>query len=176
MTRKILSALLVVAVGCSTPDSAPAGGDSGATAAGGMAGAGNDPAAVRAAIEALNAKQVEAVLKGDTANMTANYADDAVFLNPGMPTISGKAGIAALFQGMLKEMQVSEPQFRTIDVLVEGSIAVEHGSYKWTMTPKGGKPMIDSGKYLTVWQKQADGSWKIVRDINNTDLPASPSP
>jgi ketosteroid isomerase-like protein len=30
--------------------------------------------------------------------------------------------------------------------------------------------MPDSGKYLTVWQKQADGGWKIIRDINNTDI------
>jgi len=38
-----------------------------------------------------------------------------------------------------------------------------------TVTPKGGKLTHDKGKYLTVWKKQADGSWKIYRDINNSD-------
>lgn len=44
-----------------------------------------------------------------------------------------------------------------------------------TMTPKTGKgkPMSDKGKYIVVLQKQADGSWKIVRDISNSDLPPS---
>ena len=31
--------------------------------------------------------------------------------------------------------------------------------------------MLDSGKYVVAWQKQADGGWKITRDILNTDIP-----
>lgn len=31
--------------------------------------------------------------------------------------------------------------------------------------------MDDTGKYLTVWKKQPDGNWKIVRDIFNSDKP-----
>ena len=34
------------------------------------------------------------------------------------------------------------------------------------------QPVKDKGKYLTVWKHQPDGTWKIVRDINNSDLPA----
>lgn len=37
----------------------------------------------------------------------------------------------------------------------------------------GGKATLDKGKFLTVWKKQADGSWKIIRDMYNSDLPAS---
>lgn len=40
--------------------------------------------------------------------------------------------------------------------------------------PKSKKIMQESGKYLTVYAKQADGSWKIVDDINNPDAPAVP--
>src|SRR5207245_620651 len=32
---------------------------------------------------------------------------------------------------------------------------------------------VDNGKYLTVWGRQADGSWKIIRDINNSDRPGA---
>jgi len=34
--------------------------------------------------------------------------------------------------------------------------------------------MEDKGKYLTVWQRQGDGSWKVVRDINNADTQPAP--
>jgi ketosteroid isomerase-like protein len=37
---------------------------------------------------------------------------------------------------------------------------------------KAGPEIKDKGKYLTAWQRQSDGGWKIVRDINNSDLPA----
>lgn len=40
------------------------------------------------------------------------------------------------------------------------------------MQPKKGKEATEVGKYLTVWHKQTDGSWKIFRDMNNADGPA----
>ena len=32
----------------------------------------------------------------------------------------------------------------------------------------------EAGKYLTVYAKQNDGSWKIVDDMTNPDAPAAP--
>ena len=34
------------------------------------------------------------------------------------------------------------------------------------------KPVTDRGKYLTVFKKQAAGTWKAVEDMINSDLPA----
>jgi hypothetical protein len=36
--------------------------------------------------------------------------------------------------------------------------------------PQGGKPAIEKGKAVTVWNKQGD-TWKAVADISNTDAP-----
>jgi ketosteroid isomerase-like protein len=41
------------------------------------------------------------------------------------------------------------------------------------MSDPSGKPINDRGKYLAVWKKQPDGTWKCVMDIWNSDLPAS---
>jgi ketosteroid isomerase-like protein len=40
-----------------------------------------------------------------------------------------------------------------------------------TLQSKSGKPTHDVGKYLTVWKRQPDGSYKAIRDINNSDGP-----
>ena len=34
--------------------------------------------------------------------------------------------------------------------------------------------VAEKGKYVEVYKKQADGSWKIVEDIHNADAPAKP--
>lgn len=129
-----------------------------------------DPAAVRQTIEAANARQIEALVKGDVAGGLANYAEDAVFMFPGAPAVQGKAAMTEPFTGTMQSTSFSDATMHTDNVVVSGDLAVENGTYKWTITPKGAKPMADSGKYLTVWQQQADGGWKIIRDINNTDI------
>jgi hypothetical protein len=48
-----------------------------------------------------------------------------------------------------------------------------------TVTPPGAaEPVGDEGKYVEIWRKQPEGSWKVVLDIFNSDLaaPASPPP
>jgi ketosteroid isomerase-like protein len=36
--------------------------------------------------------------------------------------------------------------------------------------------MVDKGKYVEIWKKQPDGSWKCAVDMFNSDLPAAPAP
>jgi ketosteroid isomerase-like protein len=58
------------------------------------------------------------------------------------------------------------------DVAKSGDIAYTQGTYSMTMSdPKTKQPVTDKGKYVTVYKKQADGSWKAVSDILNSDLP-----
>jgi uncharacterized protein (TIGR02246 family) len=130
----------------------------------------NDPAAVRAAIDAANSKAMEGANAGSADAMLANYADDAVAMMPGMKAMVGKAAIDAGMKGMFQSMDVKNFKATTTDVMVEGNVAVETGTLTYEGGPKGGKLVADTTKYITVWKKQADGSWKIVRDINNTDI------
>jgi ketosteroid isomerase-like protein len=48
------------------------------------------------------------------------------------------------------------------------------GTYQLTMNDASGKPVNDRGKYVEVWEKHADGTWKCGTDTWNSDLPASP--
>jgi len=53
-----------------------------------------------------------------------------------------------------------------------GDMAHEHGTYTATATPKaGGEPTTDNGKYLVIFERGADGTWRLVHDIDNSSEP-----
>ena len=130
-----------------------------------------DAAAVRAVIDQTNAKMAEAFAKKDSATIASIYADDAMAMMAGEPAWNGKAEIMKNGMAMLNAGDFSDVKFTTTSVDVGGDFAIETGTYQMTLTPKGGKPMPDKGKYVTVWKKQADGSWKVYRDVPNSDNP-----
>jgi uncharacterized protein (TIGR02246 family) len=128
-----------------------------------------DPGAVRRSIDSLNADAAQALERGDTTAMVAHYTDDAIVMMPNMPAFRGRDAYRSGVARMLKEMSVTDAAFTTEDVMVSGDLAVETGTYAMTMQPRRGGAMKDTGKYITVWRRQSDGSWKIVRDISNAD-------
>jgi uncharacterized protein (TIGR02246 family) len=128
-----------------------------------------DPVAVRQAIDQGNTKMADALAKADTAAIMSMYDNDAVVMMSGQPAWRGKADISTQGTGMLQAVKFSDVKFTTSNVDIAGDYAIETGTYAMTGTEKGKKPVPDKGKYVTVWKKQADGSWKVYRDISNSD-------
>ena len=58
-----------------------------------------------------------------------------------------------------------------VEAAKSGDLVYVVGTY--TLTTKAGKakPVVDRGKYLAVWKKQDDGSWKAEANTWNSDLP-----
>jgi uncharacterized protein (TIGR02246 family) len=109
----------------------------------------------------------------DPSKFAAHYSDDASVLLPNEPIVTGKDNITAALKPML-----ADPNFKLqfeatkADVAKSGEIAYTQGTYSMTMSdPKTKQPITDKGKYVTVYKKQADGNWKAVSDILNSDLP-----
>jgi ketosteroid isomerase-like protein len=130
----------------------------------------SEAAAARTAIEASNARFVTHFNAGQGDSVAAHYTEDGRVMAPNMPVASGRQAIAASM-GMMGGATLA---LTTESVAANGSLAVERGTYKITLTPPGATaPITDTGKYLVHWHKVGD-NWMMVDDIWNSDLPAMP--
>ncbi len=108
---------------------------------------------------------------GDAAAAAATYTDDAVMMPAHRPAVEGRQAIQdsyqAVFQGNTAKIALT-----ALETQVAGDWAYDRGTHAITITPKaGGSAMEDSGKYLVILKRQADGSWKVYRDIDNSNNP-----
>jgi ketosteroid isomerase-like protein len=65
-----------------------------------------------------------------------------------------------------------ELEWRATDaeVAASGDIGYTIGTFE-LITEQDGTAMLTEGKYVTVWRKQADGSWKVRVDCFNANGP-----
>ncbi|HKO15572.1 MAG TPA: DUF4440 domain-containing protein [Gemmatimonadaceae bacterium] len=168
----LLATLTIVATAACTTRNAARTSDTASPAAATVAlASAPSPAAVRQQLDSIYARFSDAMLKGDTVALTNFYTDDAVLMPQGMPAANGRAEILKAWSAMHSQVKVTAFAGKTQSVLTGGDYAIETGTYTMASQPKTGKAVNETGKYLTVWQKQPDGSLKMVRDIFNTDEP-----
>jgi ketosteroid isomerase-like protein len=94
-------------------------------------------------------------------------AADGTVMPPNMPALSGADAITAWI-GQMFAMPGFNVSWTADNAVVasSGDIGYTTGTYQSSMD---GVP--DNGKYVTIWKKEADGSWKMVVDIFNSDVP-----
>jgi ketosteroid isomerase-like protein len=56
------------------------------------------------------------------------------------------------------------------DISSSGDMGYTYGTYEFASSDRNGKPVVDHGKYTTIWKKQKDGSWKVVLDMGNAGI------
>jgi uncharacterized protein (TIGR02246 family) len=124
------------------------------------------------AIKDIEADWLKASQAKDADKWASYFADDGSALYPGMTTLEGKAAVSAAMAAALKDPNYAL-DFHSTRVVASkgGDMVYAQGTYTMTTTnPKTKKLVNDKGKYLTIYQKQADGSWKVVADTFNSDL------
>jgi ketosteroid isomerase-like protein len=164
-TRRIVSLLSAVAMIAACQPAAE-------TAEQAEARMASEAAAARTEIEASNARFAAHFNAGQGDSVAAHYTEDGRVMAPNMPVTSGRQAIAASMGMMAGATLV----LTTESVAANGSLAIERGTYKITLTPPGATaPITDTGKYLVHWHKVGD-NWMMVDDIWNSDLPAMPEP
>ncbi len=126
-----------------------------------------DAQAIRDAITSLSLS---------SAYANAFYDQDASIFAPDAPVVTGLPAIKTALQAAF-----ADPNF-SIDIQiakVEVSKAGDYGYAQGTLTQKATNPKTKrvetrEGKWVTVFKKETDGSWKAVSDIFNFTGPATP--
>jgi ketosteroid isomerase-like protein len=134
----------------------------------------------RAAITEHAAAMMRWIQNGHADSAAAIYAENARLHPANEPTVTGREAIRRKFEEWLA-MGSWTYAIRTMEVVANGPLAVEWGTYVADFTPGPNAPpgmaamFPDSGKYMVHWHR-INGRWMIVDDIGNTSRPMAPPP
>jgi uncharacterized protein (TIGR02246 family) len=130
----------------------------------------------KAAIRAVDSALVAALNAGDVAAATEAYAADGMVMPPARPPSSGSDAIRQLWSGLTGQIAINFT-IRSERIAGEGNVAYHIGSYHFTGTMKDSTHAAlppENGKYLQVFMRQADGSWKVAAEAWSANTPSAP--
>lgn len=110
-------------------------------------------------------------IAGDADKLANMYTEDAYSLPSNLPMWKGREEIR---MGNKKDMEsgtkYTSLTAKTLDVFGSGDLVYEVGTYSLTFIPQNmTEATTENGKYIDIWQKQADGTWKIKADTWNSN-------
>lgn len=131
-----------------------------------------DTKAIETTVKNADAQVLKTVAAHDLTTLVAYYADDAVSLPSNEELLTSHSEIQKSWATRLVPgVDITwTPMY--VEAAKSGDLAYILGSYTMTTKVGKGKPVTDKGKYLAIWKKQADKSWKVEADTWNSDLPA----
>lgn len=97
------------------------------------------------------------------------FAEDTANIIPGKPITFSKADMREQLNKTWNPDITLKWQPVKVDVADSGDLAYTIGTWQLTGKNRKGEPISMTGKYVTVWKKQADGTWKVAADIGNED-------
>jgi uncharacterized protein (TIGR02246 family) len=103
----------------------------------------------------------------DFATPASLYTDDGAMLPPNGVAVQGRQAIQ---KWMSDFPPLSEFKLEVVDLDGHGDLAYARGNYSMMISAPGAAPVRDHGKWVEVWRKQSDGTWKMRWDIFNSDV------
>jgi ketosteroid isomerase-like protein len=118
------------------------------------------------ALTALQESFVRLYNAGDLDGLVETYyTEDASLLPSNHPRVCGRSQIRRFFHD-LHEAGLGQLAAEILQLDVSGDLAYCMGTYTF------GMPAAHGGKFLEVYRRQADGSWKMVVDMFSSDQSA----
>ena len=129
-----------------------------------------DPAALQASLIAADQAFAAATAARGLEGWMAAFENSAIQMEPDVPFTPGiehiRAGIAPAFADTSWHL-TWEPTMAFASAA--GDLGYTLGTWKSTRIAAGGAERVSTGKYVTIWRRQADGSWKVAFDGGSTD-------
>lgn len=121
-------------------------------------------------IDQINRQMSQDMVQGNFEKTLDFYTPDAISLPANEPMREGLDAIREGFHSMTSGgVKFSSYEPKTVKLIPEGNLITEIGTFKVSLTA-GGQQIEDHGKYLTIWEKQPDGSLKIKVETWNSDV------
>jgi ketosteroid isomerase-like protein len=120
----------------------------------------------------LEADFMKATAERGSAGYMSYYAEDAAELPNGAEIIQGKNNISKTMNFLdNKDNKLTwTPVYA--EMAASRDLGYTYGNYEFHSKDKDGEATVEHGKYVSIWEKQSDGSWKVVMDMGNS----SPNP
>ncbi len=124
----------------------------------------------RTAIDAVRQAYADALLAADYAAVAALYTEDAMRMRSNEPAAMGRAAIQAAYEmGPGRIVSFANP---SVELEGRADIAYARGTFSIDVEAEGmEEPVTDSGNWLAIFRKQADGSWLISNLSIASELP-----
>lgn len=136
-----------------------------------------DTAGLKKAIDEYNSVSMMAMTTNNPDTLAMYYTEDAMEMPPNEAPITGRENIVAWMKKMGEMgVKITAAKFNTTGYDAGGNVGYETGDYEMTMETGQMGTMTDNGKYICIFKKQQDGSWKVQAEIwnSNNPLPGMP--
>jgi len=109
--------------------------------------------------------------KNGTSDAFINYiADNGVLLRPNHRPIVGKDSVTIIMNRKKAKAITMTWTPLYAEVAKSGDLGYTYGTYEATATDANGQKLSDSGTYVSIWEKDAEGNWKLALDSGNEGL------
>ena len=120
---------------------------------------------IQQAIQQIHTEFGELYEQRDATAIAAAYLEDGAILVPNQPTVRGRQALEQFWTGFFVDV-VGAASIETVEIAGERDLA-----YQWATYSLEGGAQSDAGKFVEIYKRQADGSWKIRLTIFNSDNP-----
>ena len=129
-----------------------------------------DTAALAAHLTQLDDAWSKAAATKNADSVASFYATDAIAYPPNLPAAVGQAAARDVWAGGFADSSYAISWTTShAGVAKSGDLGYTAGTYQESYRGPDGNPVTATGKYLCVWAKQPDGSWKATNDMWNSD-------
>ncbi len=113
-------------------------------------------------------------MAGDIDGWLALWVDsaDIVQMPYDEPRVVGMTDLRTRNSAVNSAATYSNVTISNLDVRSDRDIAIASGVYTMDIAPKDGSdPWHLDAKYLSVFERQANGDWKLIRDAFSSNVP-----